>query len=488
MAQQPFLTEDQVFLRPLSATQGIDPADLEKMRRGSAAQGELEALKGGSPMANALRMSQAQLGGVQGQGLSATAPGIAEALGTVAQQYVGNQQLRDMQQQAQALRGEVSAGQASEVDAGLASKAYQQGIDRDNTLAGILGRDALGARADARSDKQREKNRDYQKADALTKRKWQLEDAERDRGYQLADQDRKELWALDKYDRERADAKDKRAYDLQAQIDKEQRQYDYRIKLEEEKAKLRAATEARRAKAEAQQKPYYDYLTSTQKQDLTNNRESIATAVRAKDIGANLPDTDVEVFNDPAVRASLAILSPDKLKNLVESEGLELSPQGYKFLNAINSLSVEKRHELFGSAVTGAEGGLFAKVGADAEDLTLDQIMGRLDNDIEENMLKVNNLSKTVSMGSKGLIEPPDMLSDFNYQPWVPKDQREDADSLSQNVGRAGRNVGGAVKNVTNEILTAAAEMETDELEQMMRDKGYNVDAILGTKAPEATE
>lgn len=91
--------------------QRIDPRLLEMQSRGMSAQGELQDLQRGAAMANALRMSQAQMPGVQGRGASAEAPSGWNALATVLERRKGQNQLNAMQEQARALRGEVAEGQ-----------------------------------------------------------------------------------------------------------------------------------------------------------------------------------------------------------------------------------------------------------------------------------------------------------------------------------------------------------------------------------------
>tara|TARA_R110000803_G_C11989465_1_gene321790 strand:+ start:12667 stop:13941 length:1275 start_codon:yes stop_codon:yes gene_type:complete len=88
----------------------LDPRQLKQQAAGMRAQDEIAAQGRGPAMANALRMSQAELGGVQGRGAAAEGPSGWNALGTLLEQRKGNKQLAGMEEKAAALRGEVSAG------------------------------------------------------------------------------------------------------------------------------------------------------------------------------------------------------------------------------------------------------------------------------------------------------------------------------------------------------------------------------------------
>lgn len=89
----------------------IDPELLETQARGISAQQELQDMQRGSAMANALRMSQAQLGGVEGRGAAATGPSGWNAIATLLERQKGERQLNAMQEQAKALRGDIASGE-----------------------------------------------------------------------------------------------------------------------------------------------------------------------------------------------------------------------------------------------------------------------------------------------------------------------------------------------------------------------------------------
>ena len=113
----------------------LDPRQLEQQASGMRAQDRLTAQNQGPAMANALRMSQAQLGGVEGQGASTTGPSGWNALATILQQRKGQSQLSGMKEKADALRGEVETGRGAQLQRGEDVAArdfdYRSAFDRE---------------------------------------------------------------------------------------------------------------------------------------------------------------------------------------------------------------------------------------------------------------------------------------------------------------------------------------------------------------------
>lgn len=160
--QQPFLNDpNQVFGGPVDPMQGMTPEVIEALRRGRGAAGELEDLRDSPRQSRAQQMAQAELGGVEGQGLAATAPTAVEGLGVLAQQFAGNQQLADMQEQAKALRGDITAGQEAEMQAELQRQAFEQQQKRENMMA-----NSRLQQQQARQAQQARKELEQQRADA----------------------------------------------------------------------------------------------------------------------------------------------------------------------------------------------------------------------------------------------------------------------------------------------------------------------------------
>lgn len=78
---------------------------------------------------------------VKGEGYSAVAPNIFENLAVVAQRHKGNQQIKGMQQQAEALRGEVGAGRMAELQA---QQQRQEAAWEQNRMMAQEAREARG--------------------------------------------------------------------------------------------------------------------------------------------------------------------------------------------------------------------------------------------------------------------------------------------------------------------------------------------------------
>lgn len=94
----------------------IDPMLHTRQASGAVAQEELANLLRGVQTQQAAMDSQAQLGMV-GSGQAATAPNIFQVLGTGMQRARGRNALKDIEQQAKLLRGNVSEGKKAEMEA-----------------------------------------------------------------------------------------------------------------------------------------------------------------------------------------------------------------------------------------------------------------------------------------------------------------------------------------------------------------------------------
>jgi hypothetical protein len=93
----------------------LDPQLLRQQMLGLQAQNQLQGLNESGQLARALRMSETQLPDVQGQGLAAQAPTLLNMISTAMTQRQGQNQMRGLDKRAQALRGDVSAGQMAGV-------------------------------------------------------------------------------------------------------------------------------------------------------------------------------------------------------------------------------------------------------------------------------------------------------------------------------------------------------------------------------------
>jgi hypothetical protein len=125
---------------------------LDQRSAGTAAKNELDYSLRSPALANALRQADTARPTVQGQGLSATAPSIVEALGAGILRDKGNKQLLAQDERARALRGEIQAGDMAAMQQELQQAQYQE--EAKNEAARVLA----SAKLDA-ANKQQESTR-----------------------------------------------------------------------------------------------------------------------------------------------------------------------------------------------------------------------------------------------------------------------------------------------------------------------------------------
>ena len=94
---------------------GITPEMLNTVSRGTAAQSSLNGLANNPETIKALRDANTPYGQVQGQGFSSSAPGGLQVLGEIVNRNAGNQGIKKMQTQADALRGQIAKGSEQEL-------------------------------------------------------------------------------------------------------------------------------------------------------------------------------------------------------------------------------------------------------------------------------------------------------------------------------------------------------------------------------------
>lgn len=104
----------------------IDPLLLQQQSRGLAAGSELAGINQSAAMAEALRKSGAELPGMTGRGYSAAGPNLLNGIVQMMNKREGRNELKAMESQANALRGEAEAGQ----QASLQADAQQNQINR----------------------------------------------------------------------------------------------------------------------------------------------------------------------------------------------------------------------------------------------------------------------------------------------------------------------------------------------------------------------
>lgn len=106
----------------------IDPQILKRQARGAAASGEIADLYQGPQMAQALRMQNMEMPGVTGEGYSAQGPTLLQGIATMAANRMGSNKVKELENQAKALRGTANEGYLAELE----SQAQNQAINRQH--------------------------------------------------------------------------------------------------------------------------------------------------------------------------------------------------------------------------------------------------------------------------------------------------------------------------------------------------------------------
>ena len=110
---------------------GITPEMLNTVSRGTAAQSSLNGLANNPETIKALRDANTPYGQVQGQGFSSSAPGGLQVLGEIVNRNAGNQGIKKMQTQADALRGQIAKGSEQELMMKLEMKREEERLKRE---------------------------------------------------------------------------------------------------------------------------------------------------------------------------------------------------------------------------------------------------------------------------------------------------------------------------------------------------------------------
>ena len=111
--------------------QTIDPRLIEAQAEGIHAGRQLKDLQGSPAMAQALRMRDAPAPGVTGQGYSAAGPTLMQGLAHMFSTRHGANKVREMEQQAAALRGNMAEGDV----AALQAQQQQNQINQQHQMA-----------------------------------------------------------------------------------------------------------------------------------------------------------------------------------------------------------------------------------------------------------------------------------------------------------------------------------------------------------------
>ena len=336
-----------IYQMQLDPNRGVSPEVMQRILRGRRARNEIEEIQGGNPMAQALRLQDAELGGMTGSGFSAQAPTLIEGLSVALQRMEGAKRAGGLNEQIAALRGE-----EADLDAALEEQKRQEQLYRD----------------------------------------------------QMA---RENSMAQMRFQKQQAAEAEKR-----------------RIARENLKAE-------RLREEEANKPPELPEVPNKYQGPYLDAYEMVQEVNRVKSNAEQLSPEDVDKFNTlrgRLVRTGIDNLTPQSIRNLAKEEGLELSDKATRFLNAINGLSVEQRHRLFGTQVTRGEEGIAVTILPSAPDLTLDGMMLRLDEQGEQNMERIRSIEQ-VTENMKG--KRPDLMKGISFKRWGADERPKEFGNMS---------------------------------------------------------
>ena len=296
---------------------------LQQSGRGMAAADEIAQLNQGAAMARALRASETELPGVQGQGYSASGPTPLQAVATFLQRRRGRNELADMEKQADVLRGQMREGREAYAQTPIMQEQLQNQYQNQRLDTEFKQRQRL---EQARMDAERK----------MPSGKPQV--------FQLPDG--KEVTALVTADG--GTDLNGNPIDLTGAIPKEEDQYSN--------------------------------LTGSQKKIV--DQSSIALK-DLRDIQTTLKSfdkTDVESLLQPGFDVIVRTYTPDDFKNYVNQNQRSFSPRVKQFLLQIAKFDSVERHAMFGSALTRTENAKAEDWLAGAKGQGLAEINMRLDN------------------------------------------------------------------------------------------------------------
>lgn len=307
-AAEPVRSYDIAPAPTLPENQGIDPATLSAMLRGVGAGTELEGLTRALDDADAKRQLNVTQGQQIGNVYQAANP-LAVLVDTLSS-VDGQKEYDRLNEQANALRGDIGVGRQAGTEAELQS-------------------------ADALAQYQAQ----LAEADALTQRNQYVAGQENARDLQDA-----RLGAQE----------DQFARAQKAKIDSENRAHSRKLADEERKVQQAEKERLEKHEREFAANNFYDMSDSDQK-EITKSRVQLSRLKQIENAMHGLTEKDIEHFDNKALREVLVEGTPQAISNWMADNMVNLSPSMQEYMRGVESLTAEMRHALFGGALTAGE-------------------------------------------------------------------------------------------------------------------------------------
>lgn len=326
---------------------GVEPDLFEQQAAGLMAQDRLNAQRNSLQERQAYQLANMEMPQVRGEGYSASMPSIFETLAVMAQRNKGNQQIKAMQQQAEALRGELGTGRRAELE--MKQQQQQAAWDQNRLMA---------------------------------------EDARNARGASNRYRGQFETWIDDAGNKVNVGMTDAGPVDTQGRP----------VNLEGfTRHKAKSAAAADRTVRGLPQFVQKDILTSSKALGTLSDISAQAQKFRP---------IDYESLNEATLNTAISAATPAEFENYVANNLKSASPAVRGYLEAIYAYSAQRRKDLSGSALTRMEKMLSDMFLPSANGNNFADIMRRIDREAAEHQrtfAEIDQLYGT-KMGEKAPI------------------------------------------------------------------------------------
>lgn len=401
---------DGVFL------QGVNPQDIAQAARGKTAAAQLAGLNSSPAMVKALRDYKTPYAQMQGKGLAATAPTLAETLGGIALRDRGDKGMSAIEQQAKALRGDTEQGNIAASNAALGQAAHKEGVIQD----------AAATKAGALVQAATTKNENTKKA-ALVQAAHQAGQAKIKAEALKGQQDRVQENVEGKRDMEMYIGPN--GLELLQEGTQEGT-------LFKDGKQIMDTTGYRIAPEEIKNITGAGYGNKDIDKRATDAVLKLHTGHDLYKHGTNLSDEDKRLLNDDFSRildTTASAFIPSKMSPYLKKELSGYSEEGLQFLSKISKLSSVQRHELFGAALTAREEMSASEFATYMAGMDLDTILSQLDTSMSDARREITTIDgiggsdnfRRVSENTLGIWDNPQR----KYKQGSPEAQIQEADA-----------------------------------------------------------
>ena len=340
--------------------QGIDPALLQRQAQGMQAQQQLSQLLRGPQMEQAYADKNAALQGIRGGGVTAMAANPLEVFANIVQRRRGATKAKELEAQADTLRGNISEGRLAELQASDAGRVSQQQLQLQIQRAAAEER---AKREDARKYELRE---NYQP------------------------------WV-----NEQGDVMYLAASKGKGMLDEEGNQ----------------VTDLEGFKPMGKNSVLTGIGSKQQQKVAAKSYATLRTLGEIQDVAASLGDEDVALLDRQLLDVAVKGV-PGDLETYVRENKINLTPEAKRYLNKVNLASARLRHGLFGSALTRMESSLSNAFIPGAAGSSLQDTLGRIHSFAEDQrnvlagiedaeMMRPGTLTNRITYDFRDEISPP---------------------------------------------------------------------------------